>query len=571
MHRSRSENLPRREVPRRRRQPGARGGGWRATGRPDGLIVLLMVALLWACGRQGFAAEPAAPASRPAARETTGSAASSPVTSPSPPDGSIRFTARDAYRQALGRNKALMVSRVPPAVARAQVTVERGIFDRNLGVQVLHQDSVMPTDDTLVNQRILRTGYDTARLGLTKMTPAGTQWGVAWNNRRDRTNAADVNLNPAYSSDLVLTVTHPLSRNGGPAAVKARLKAAEAAEVAARERLRRDAEQTVAQVERAIVEVEATRQDRHVRELVLQDAERLVSYHSSRKEAGLASQANILEAESVAQLRREDLLLAARAVREAQDGLRQLLSWADCDPEAEMVCVDTPYLKHNPELAKSPPAIDKLLDQAFETRPDYRAALKDLEAQNILLRYAANQRHPKVDLVATQQYNGLAGDLGPALGQVVDRDHGTWAVGVNVEVSLENHAARGNYKKNVLAKQQALLVIKQIEDAARKEVATTHRRVKTNQERVRIAQRAVELAVQKLKTEEGRFREGLLPNVELLRFQEDLASARSRLVRAHADLTVSWVDLETAIGVVLPRRGIQFDTSAQLLDVEAAP
>ncbi len=72
---------------------------------------------------------------------------------------------------------------------------------------------------------------------------------------------------------------------------------------------------------------------------------------------------------------------------------------------------------------------------------------------------------------------------------------------------------------------------------------------------------AEQLAAQKLATEEGRFHEGLLQNVDLLRFQEDLAVARSRLVRAQADLARSWVELDQSLGLVLEHRGIRWEVS----------
>jgi outer membrane protein TolC len=479
----------------------------------------------------------------------------------------VELTLSEAFERALRANRALAVSRVRPEIARSQVTIEQGQFDRKLTAELQRRVNEVPTATLLSGRSVSRADYDLASLGVSQQTHDGTELQMQWLNRRDSSNAGTALFDPAYTSNLVLSVVHPLSRNSGKQVVTARLKAAQLDEEAARIRLEAVAQALVASVEKSFVELTSSRKDLEVKELALQDARKLVTYHTSRREAGISSRANILEAESVAALREEDVLLARRAVAEAQDTLVTLLSWNELAAGAELVCADGPGVSLPGSELQTPPAYELLLETALRQRPDYRSASRDARSRELLARAARSQKDPRVDLVAAHQFNGLEGNLGGSVGDSLSEGHASWGLGLSVEVSLDNRAARGEFERRQLEHREAQLALGAIEDAARKELTVARRRILTDQERIGVAQRAEELAAQKLATEEGRFHEGLLQNVELLRFQEDLAEARSRLVRARADLARSWVELDQSVGLVLERRGIRWSTATELLPV----
>ena len=475
--------------------------------------------------------------------------------------GKVELTLREAFERALRANRALAVSRVRPDIARAKVTIEKGRFDRTLTADLARRVNEVPTATLLAGRAVSRSDYDQAALGVSQQVRDGTEFSVQWLNRRDSNSAGTALFDPAYTSNLVLSVVHPLSRNAGKQVVTARLKAAQLDEEAARIRLEAVAQALVAAVEKAFVELASTRKDLEVKELALQDARKLVTYHTSRREAGISSRANILEAESVAALRQEDVLLARRAVAEARDTLVNLLSWNELPPDSEVVCTDGPGVSLPASELRTPPGYELLLETALRERPDHRSAACDARSRELLARAARSQKDPRVDLVAAHQFNGLSGNLGGSVGDSLSEGHESWGMGLSVEVSLDNRAARGELSRRRLEHQEALLALSAIEDTARREISVARRRILTDQERISIAKQAEQLAAQKLATEEGRFHEGLLQNVDLLRFQEDLAVARSRLVRAQADLARSWVELDQSLGLVLEHRGIRWEVS----------
>jgi outer membrane protein TolC len=83
--------------------------------------------------------------------------------------------------------------------------------------------------------------------------------------------------------------------------------------------------------------------------------------------------------------------------------------------------------------------------------------------------------------------------------------------------------------------------------------------VETNRQKIEVGKATVEFNKQKVDTGQKRQNVGLATSFEVLKFQSDLANARSNLLRAVIDYNKAIVELERAKGTLLGRLGIKVE------------
>ncbi len=91
------------------------------------------------------------------------------------------------------------------------------------------------------------------------------------------------------------------------------------------------------------------------------------------------------------------------------------------------------------------------------------------------------------------------------------------------------------------------------------EVRESVRQVMTNIERVKATKKARELAQKRLKVEEKKYSVGRSTSLEILRAQEDLATAEGNEAKAIIDYEISLGNLEKAKGTILDAYDIKLE------------
>ena len=164
--------------------------------------------------------------------------------------------------------------------------------------------------------------------------------------------------------------------------------------------------------------------------------------------------------------------------------------------------------------------LNTAIQEALLNRPDYLGKKKELENQNILVKYHENQIYPSVDLVASLGSNGLSGDAvnitsgtftgksaygggyGQALSDSLSTEFYNWELGVKLSYPLGNHSAKSQLSASRLETAKMILSIKNLEKGIILEVREAIRQLKTDLKRVEASKIAKRLAEKKLKAEE---------------------------------------------------------------------
>ncbi|MBI4864402.1 MAG: TolC family protein [Candidatus Riflebacteria bacterium] len=468
----------------------------------------------------------------------------------------LRLRLSDVTVRALERNKQLQVQKINPAIARAQVLTQLGLFDQTLSLQLQKQANDVPSKSSSYPGFV---GSETRIANLNYQTRFhdGTQLSSSFNNQRYWVNSFfPTPPNPYYQSSVVVTATRPLVKGAGRRVVNAQVNIARNTVIQNLMQLKKSVLDTVQTAEKQYWELYFSREDREVKAFNVQASQELLDYNQSRLLQGLASEVDVVEAKAALANNVAALRIAERTVQLNQSTLRRSISLDDRRAGLEIVPADR--VVH----PGKPLPLDRALETAYARRPDYQNVLIDLNNKDLNIVYLRNQKRPQVDLIASYQSNGLERAWSHALGDVESNEYPGYTVGVQIGIPLSNRTARGNHEQGVLQKRQALLSVKAVEDQIDDEVTQAHSSLEVNLDRVGVTRQAAQYSEEQYKAAVARYQQGLIANYNLLQYLQDLATARSAAVRALVDAVESRVDYDAATGTLLELRSIVVEDSA---------
>lgn len=356
---------------------------------------------------------------------------------------------------------------------------------------------------------------------------------LKFTTNRLRTNSFYEYYDETYRSYLTFSLTQPLLKNFGINLNKSRIRIASNNWDISKDQLRGKVISIVSQVQEAYWNLWRSIEEHKVRQYSLELAQNLLSLNEALVKGGRLPPVAILQAKSGVASRREGVLLAENAVENAQDYLRKMI---DFD------LMDESYKEEKPIFPKDEPDfIDKRFDVAESykiallNRPDFNQAKIALNNQKLALKLAKNQLLPKLDIGGSYTSSGIDPHYSETLDELSTRDNYYWEAGIVFEVPLGNRLAKSAYSQEKMKTKKAEMEIEDIKKKILLEVREIVRGIETNVERIEATHVARILAEEKLKAEEERFRLGRAITIDLLRFQEDLASAKISEDRALVD------------------------------------
>jgi outer membrane protein len=266
----------------------------------------------------------------------------------------------------------------------------------------------------------------------------------------------------------------------------------------------------------------------------------------------------VIQAQSQAATQRQNLAIAKGTLRTNELVLKRLIVSGTQDPNwgAAIDPVDRPDF--TPTAIDVPAAVRRALD----ARTDLAQVKKNLEVNNVTLKFLKNQTLPQADLVARYGVQGRGGtqllrdsQFGPvretvpggfsdALGTMFGRDFPTWNVQVNVTYPIGTSTQEASYARAQLQSNQVEAQLRQIELQIATDVTNAATQVQNNVERVQAAQSAREFAQKQYEAEQSKFEVGMSTNYFVVQSQRDLATAQNNELQAILAYRRSVVELE---------------------------
>jgi len=469
----------------------------------------------------------------------------------------------EAVAIALEKNLDIQVARLEPQSVDLLVAGFRNTYRPLASSTVGLRDQYQLPTSSLNGGTKVNNGITTYNFGLSQnVNRWGGNYTVNWSNSRVETSNTFSTFNPSFTTNLVAAYSQPLLRGFRIDNTRQQLQINLISRDISEESARATITQTLANVRNAYWDLVFAQSAVEVAQRATELADKLVVDNQARVEVGTLAPLDIVQAQAESATRRQNLAAAEATAQTAELTLKRFMVSGTDDPLWRQTIrpVDLP------SLGPVPSDIDGAIRRALTERTDVISAKKNLDSNDVSLRYFKNQSMPAVDLNASYGAQGLGGTAivrtgplgnqtisqiipggyGDALSLLRARDYPTWNLNVTMSYPIGGNQADALHARARLQRTQALTRLRALEVQIAAEVANAALTVQSNLKRVEAATAARALAMKRLEAEQSRFEVGLTTNFFVVQAQRDLRDAQNTELRALADYRKSLVNFERA-------------------------
>ena len=473
------------------------------------------------------------------------------------------LTLSEAVEQVLIHNESLQSKLLDAEIARRQYRAEKGIFEPAVVGSYEHIDS--ERENTVEQTRNLFGPFgggsgttlfteknDLYNGGLEFLSPVGSRFRVGYNLRRLENSLQGPTVNSEYVTTVGLTATQPLLKNFGTAATLARIRLAAINSDLAFQDYRRQLMLTVSRAEAAYWDLYFAQEQQRISQESVNLAQSLYDDNKTRLEVGRSSELEVLQAEAGLSLRRARRSEAGQRQTEAANQLSTMFSSAVVDAaEVDVVAVQ------EPELADVTIDYYSSYRNAFDNNPDYITRKQQALAEKVRLAFAKNQKLPQLDLKGSYGLNGLGGSPGHSWDDIESADFPAWSVGVELRIPITGGIReRNEYEAAKLAKQRALVGLKEIEVQIGNALNTAILKVRNLRESVENHRSVISFHEQLLENQLARLEVGVIDSRTVLETEEQLFEARMGLLDNLVQYQKALLELQLVQGTTLLDRNL---------------
>ncbi|MDO8426307.1 MAG: TolC family protein [Deltaproteobacteria bacterium] len=471
----------------------------------------------------------------------------------------ITLSFKEGAVKVIENNLDILIEKVSPRIAEENIARQEGAFDIEAFGSFKRQDSETPLS---ARPSVAAGGLTSIKsegysldAGLTGKTRIGTTYTLE--ARNDWTAETLNRFEFEYVSFTGVTITQPLLKNFGGNATELQINIARKDRDISINRLKGRVTDTLADYGFAYWDLIRVREELRVRRESQRLAEALFEINRKKFEAGSISAIEATQAEAAASTRKDDVIVSEGAVREKESVLKLLISkdvFALKDKEI--------VPEGNGAIRPQVEPVEESVNTAIKLRPDYLEAKTGLEKNNIRIKYAENQKFPKIDLEASYGYNGLGTSLGRSYNNLDSNPE--WSLGLVLRYPLGNRTAMGDLRAARLEADQNVLRLKKIEQEIILNIDRAIKDIQAGTTRVEAAKVSTRLTEESLSAEEKKLAAGRSTTYNVLKVQEDLAKARLNEIAAISDYNKALIRYHRERGTLLDELGIRMkDTEVE--------
>jgi outer membrane protein len=482
---------------------------------------------------------------------------------PVAPQGPVRrISIDDAVALALENNLDLQVERLSPQIQDLSIAQVRTGYAPTFRSVIDWNDQSQPPATVLAGNASQIVGNNAGfDFGLGALNQWGGNYNVSFNNTRATTNNLFTSFNPQLSSNINLAYTQPLLRNFKIDGTRQQLLVTQKTREISDVQLQQNIAITARNVKSAYYDMMYAVGNLGVQRQSLELAQQSLKDNRARVEIGTMAPIDIVQAEAEVAQREESVILAEAAISRAEDRLRALVFNPTAPDFWQLRIEPTEAVEFRPALVNT----DAAVANALQRRTDLLASRKQLEANDVNIRFFKNQSLPDVNASVTyfaQAIGGTAflrgeGFPGPIIGEV-EKSYGstlktmfagdfpTWTVQMQVNYPIGYSNAQASLARARLQDQQSRRQLQSQELQVATQIREFARQVQTNTKRVEATRASRTLAERRLEAEEKKFQAGMTTSFLVFQAQRDLNQARNNELQALLDYGKSVVDFEAA-------------------------
>jgi outer membrane protein TolC len=451
------------------------------------------------------------------------------------------LTLEECVARAMKRNFDLQIQTFTTENAKESLKVARADYDPAFTASTSRSGV-----QTYLNSTKTNTGA--SQVGVSQKIVTGATVTMTTNLDRSSTNASAVALNPAYAADVSLSLSQPLLKNGGTTTNRAAINRAKIGMDKAGLDYRSSVLTVVRDVERAYYALCYAREQYGVLKKSLELAETLLSESKSRKEVGLATELDVLQAEVGVATARRSLNESNQTVHDGEDALTNLIGQFEFGTPVGEV--------HFPDAVEMLPSFDQSYKRARENQPDLLSTKASIKQSEIDAATSKNARLPSLDLGTAVGYNTKESSVRRAYNELPGSNGYDWQVDLTFRMPWGLKAENARYRGALNTLNQNRARLQQQEQNLIVSVRSAVRSVETNQESVKISALATQLSEKKYELEKAKFDNGQSTARRVLEAQDDLESARVSELQAKVALRNAVAELRRLEGSSMQLYGI---------------
>lgn len=459
--------------------------------------------------------------------------------------GTPGLTLEQCIARALQKNFDLEIGRFNPQIAQDSIAVAASGYQPVFTVSGSHGKSTTGTTSLAAGSSATSSDL---RAGVTQQLYSGTTLSASSRLDRSAATPAFSSLNPAYDADLTLSVRQNLLTGFGSEVNRASLNRARIGFDIANLTFKAAALNVIQETENAYYNLVFAREQLTVRNFSLALANKLFDEARTRRDTGVATDLDVLQAEVGVANARRNVLLAEQSVKDRQDALLALIGQFELDSSVGPV--------RFAEVTAATPVFASSYQMARQNQPDYLASVATIEQLKLDLKVAQDATKPDLSVGAALGFSGRNGSGSSAFGDALDRQNHSWQVDFAFSYPWGQTAGKARHRQSLstLSREQSRL--HQLEQNIEVQVRSAVRSVETNLESVKIATLASELSQKQYELEKARFDAGLSTSRRVLEAQNDLETNRVNELQAKVTLHSAISALHRIEGSSLQRYSI---------------
>jgi len=481
----------------------------------------------------------------------------------------VGLTLDDAVKFALERNLDIAVQRLNPEINDIAYASIKSVYHPSVTSLISTQSTTAASTSTTsggsaAGQPII-VGTTNYNGGLAQSIPwGGGSATVTLNNPKNTTTSLNTLFNPTFQPSWSGTYVQPLFRNLTIDSTRRSLQVTKINRDISDVQLRATITNTLSNVRNAYWDYVFAVQSVDVARQSVALATQLVKDNQTRVEVGTMAPIDVVQAQSQAATQQQLLVAAIGSMRTAELALKRLIVAGTQDPNWNVRLDPT----DRPDFRAEPIDVEAAVRRALSERTDLQTAKKNIEANDVTLRYLVDQMRPQVDLSATYGLVGLGGSqytyatdavgntvnkiptgiipggYGDALNTLFHSQYPRWTVAVNISYPLGVSSQDASVARARVQQNQVVAQTKQIELQVATDVTNSAINVQSGVERVQAAQAARELAQKTLEAEQSKFEVGMSTNYNVILAQRDLATAQSNELQSVLNYRKALVEFE---------------------------
>ncbi len=469
-----------------------------------------------------------------------------------PDSGELRLSLREAVLLALKNNLDIAIAGYNPKINAEGIVIAKAVFDPVASLTADANRTVTPSASVLQGAFTGIIKNQDVNASLTQALPIGGSYTLSLTNNRQDSNSAFVVINPAYRTVVTLSMTQNLLKNFGPDVNTAPIKIARNNEAISVTQFRQQANQVINNVHTAYWLLVFNIENLEVQKRSLRLARELEDLNKARVRAGVAAPVEVTQAEAQAAAQVQNVILAEKAIKDAEDQLKLILNI----PDGERIWAKTIMPADTPPFEVARVDAEASIQEALEKRPEYAAARLALQNSDLNLRVARNQLLPSLQFQGSLGLNGLNEldkGLGSDYGRLTSGDFTSWSAALVLSYPLGNRSARSSFVQAKLSDDQARTSLLNLKRQIISQVREAVRRIEANIALVESTRAARALAEEQLRVEQKRLEAGVTTTFNVLQFQRDLAAAQAFEVQAITTYNQNLANLEFVKGTILEK------------------